>query len=137
MPEKVKTARLCLIVAGGLKLATAALMLFIFVIGAAFVGWSGERFGLLGSAVLGALGIALFAGSAVLGVVDIIAATAVGRGQVWGRVLGIALGILMLPLFPVGTVLGVFILIGLLGPDAQDWFGQGRRAPSPIGRPLP
>ncbi len=137
MPERVKTARLCLIVAGGLKLATAALMLFIFVTGAAFVGWSGERFGLLGSAVLGALGIAIFAGSAVLGVVDIIAATAVGRGQVWGRVLGIVLGILMLPLFPVGTVLGIFILIGLLGPDAQDWFGRGTRAPSPMPRPMP
>jgi hypothetical protein len=137
MPEKVKTARLCLIVAGGLKLATAALMLFIFITGAAFVGWSGERFGLLGSAVLGALGIVLFAASAVLGVVDIIAATAVGRGQVWGRVLGIVLGLLMLPLFPVGTVLGIFILIGLLGPEAQDWFGQGTRAPLPMSRPMP
>ena len=137
MPEKIKTARLCLIVAGGLKLATAALMLFIFIIGAAFIGWSGERYGLLGSALLGALGIALFAGSAVLGVVDIVAATAVGRGQVWGRVLGIVLGILMLPLVPVGTVLGIFILIGLLGPEAQDWFGQGARAPSPVARPLP
>jgi predicted Na+-dependent transporter len=137
MPEKVKTARLCLIVAGGLKLATAALMLFIFVIGAAFVGWSGERFGLLGSTVLGALGIVIFLSSALLGIVDIIAATAVGRGQVWGRVLGIVLGILMLPLFPVGTVLGIFILIGLLGPDAPDWFGQGRRATSPMPRAMP
>lgn len=136
MPEKVRTARLCLIVAGGLKIATSALMLFIFIIGASFVGWSGERFGLLGSAVLGALGIAIFAGSAVLGAVDIVAATAVGRGHAWGRVLGIVLGVLMLPLFPVGTVLGIFILIGLLGPEAQDWFGRGMRPPLPMARPM-
>ena len=59
MPNKVRTARLCLIVAGGLKIATAGLFLFILAVGSVFVGGSGERSGLLGNALLGALGIVL------------------------------------------------------------------------------
>ena len=29
----------------------------------------------------------------------------------------------MLPLFPIGTILGLFVLTGLSGRDADDWFG--------------
>jgi len=32
----------------------------------------------------------------------------------------------MLPLFPVGTVPGLFVLTGLLGADARDWFSGVR-----------
>ncbi len=126
MPENVKTARTCLIVAGCLKLATAGVLLFILIIGSSFVGLSGERYGLLGSALLGTLGFVLFGLAAAVGIVELITAAGVAKGRPWGRVLGILLGVLMLPLFPVGTVLGIFILLGLLGRGAQEWFGAGK-----------
>ncbi len=121
MPDKVKLARLCLIVAGWLKLATAGLFLFILAAGAAFVG-NDERAGLLGSALLGFTGVLLCSASAAAGALDLIAAAGVKRRAGYGRVLGCLLGVLMLPLFPVGTVLGVFIISGLLGGEAKAWF---------------
>jgi hypothetical protein len=126
MPGKVKIARLCLLICGGLKMATAALFLFIVVAGSVLVGWRGERSGLLGNAVLGALGIELFAASAVLGVFDLVTAAGVRRRSNWARFLGIFLGVLMLPLVPVGTVLGLFVLTGLLDGGARAWFSGGR-----------
>jgi 4-amino-4-deoxy-L-arabinose transferase-like glycosyltransferase len=123
MPDKVKTARLCLIVAGWLKIATAGLFLFIFVAGFLVVG-RGERYGLLGSALLGATGLLLFAVSAAAGAVDIIAAGGVRRRAKWARYLGIFLGVLLLPLFPFCTVLGLFVLSGLLGEEARAWFTE-------------
>jgi hypothetical protein len=124
MPGKVKTARLCLLVAGWLKIATAGLFLFIFVAGSVFIG-SGERSGLVGSALLGALGLVLCAASVAAGAVDLIAAIGVRQRAPWARFLGIVLGVLLLPLFPVGTVLGLFVLTGLLGDDAREWFSPG------------
>ncbi len=121
MQDKVKLARLCLLVAGWLKLATACFFLFILTAGAVLIG-GGERAGLLGSALLGSLGALLFAASAVAGAADIIAAKGVRRRAAYGRVLGVVLGVLMIPLFPVGTVLGIFILGGLLGAEARAWF---------------
>jgi hypothetical protein len=127
MPAKVKTARLCLLVAGWLMIATACLFLFIFVTGFIFVGGRGERAGLVGNVLLGGLGLALSAGSAAAGALDLIAAAGVRRGAASGRVLGAALAVLMLPLFPVGTILGLFVLSGLLNADARAWFA-GRPA---------
>ena len=124
MPDKVKLARLCLLVAGWLKIATAALFLFILLAGAVLIGRSSERSGLVGSGLLGGLGILFFAASAAIGTVDIIAAIAVKQHAAWGRGLGIVLGILMAPLFPVGTVLGIFILGGLMGGEARAWFSR-------------
>jgi len=125
MPDKVKTARLCLIIAGALKIATAGLFLFILVAGSVLIGGSSERSGLLGSALLGALGVVLGLASAAAGALDIIAAAGVRRREGWGRLLGIVMGVLMLPLFPVGTILGLFVVIGLLGADGQEWFSTG------------
>jgi len=121
MPNKVRLARFCLIVAGWLKLATAGLFLFILAAGIALVG-GGERAGLLGNALLGATGILLCAASAGAGALDLIAAAGVGRRAAYGRVLGCLLGALMLPLVPLGTVLGIFILSGLVGGEARSWF---------------
>ncbi len=125
MPNKVKTARLCLLFAGWLKIATAGLFVFIFAAGSVFIGGSSERSGLLGSALLGALGITLAAGSAAVGALDIIAAIGIRRRASWARVLGVILGVLMLPLLPVGTILGIFIIAGLLGADGREWFSTG------------
>lgn len=125
MPNKVKTARLCLLVAGWLKIATAGLFLFIFAAGFVFISGSNERSGLLGSALVGALGIVLAVASAAVGAIDIITAVGVRRRSTWARVLGVILGVVMLPLLPVGTILGLFIIAGLLGADAREWFTAG------------
>jgi hypothetical protein len=125
MPNKVKTARLCLLVAGWLKIATAGLFLFIFAAGFVFISGSNERSGLLGSALVGALGIVLAVASAAVGAIDIIAAVGIRRRSSWARVLGVILGVVMLPLLPVGTILGLFIIAGLLGAEAREWFTTG------------
>lgn len=125
MPNKVKTARLCLLVAGWLKIATAGLFLFIFAAGFVFISGSNERSGLLGSALVGALGIVLAVASAAVGAIDIITAVGVRRRSTWARVLGVILGVVMLPLLPVGTILCPFIIAGLLGADAREWFTAG------------
>ena len=130
MPAKIKIARLCLIVGGGLKIATALLFLFIFVTGAVFIGWGTERSELLGSALLGAAGVALFVLFAALGAADIVTADGIGRGKPWSRALGIALGALGLPLFPAGTLLGAFVLSGLLSAEARSWFDPSKPFPA-------
>jgi hypothetical protein len=119
MPDSIKTTRICLVVAAGLEIATAALILFIFLSGAVLVGWGTERAELLGSALLGATGITLAA-----------------KGRPWSRVAGLVLAALLLPVVPVGTVIGIFALKGLLGPDARAWFGtpNGTR---PVASPPP
>lgn len=125
MPNKIKTARLCLLVAGWLKIATAGLFLFIFAAGFVFISGSNERSGLLGSALVGGLGIVLAVASAAVGIIDIITAVGVRRRTSWARLLGVILGVLMLPLLPVGTILGLFIIAGLLGAETREWFTTG------------
>ncbi len=125
MPNKVKIARLCLLVAGWLKIATAGLFAFILASGAVLVSGNTERSGLLGSALLGRTGILLALVSAAVGLVDIAVAGGVRRQAGWSRALGILLGVLMIPLFPVWTILGLFVLSGLAGADGREWFSRG------------
>jgi len=129
MPDNIKTARICFIVAAGLEIATAALFLFIFISGAVLVGWGTERSGLLGSALLGATGILLALGFAVFGVIDLAIASAIAKGKPWARMAGIVMAVILLVLVPVGTVLGIFALKGLVGPDARAWFGSPNGIP--------
>jgi hypothetical protein len=136
MPDSIKTTRICLVVAAGLEIATAALVLFIFVSGAFLVGWGTESAKLLGSALLGATGIALAVLFASCGVFSLFAAAAIAKGRPWSRIAGLVLAILLLPVFPVGPVLGIFALKGLLGPDARAWFGLPNGArPAPAYPP--
>lgn len=128
MPDSIKVARIALVVAAGLEMATAALFLFIFVSGAVLVGWGTERAGLLGSALLGAAGILLAAVFAAFGAANLLIAAGVAKGRPWARLAGTAMAVVLLVGFPVGTVLGVLVLMGLLGPDARDWFGPARPA---------
>jgi hypothetical protein len=123
MPDSIKVARIALVVAAGLEIATAALFLFIFVSGAILIGWGTERAGLLGSAVLGAAGVALAVLFAAFGVAGLFIAAGIAEGRPWARLAGIAMALVLLIGVPVGTVLGVLVLLGLLGRDARDWFG--------------
>jgi hypothetical protein len=132
MPDSIKTTRICLVVAAGLEIATAAFFLFIFLSGAVLIGWGTERSGLLGSALLGATGVFLAVLFAAFGVADLLIAAAIAKGRPWSRIAGLVMSVLLLIAVPVGTVLGIFALKGLLGPDARTWFG------SPNGiRPAP
>ncbi len=126
MPDSIKTTRIALVVAAGLKFATAALLLFIFIAGAALIGWGTGRAGLLGSALLGATGIFLAAGLAAFGVVDLVIASAIAKGRPWARYAGMAAAVLLLAAVPVGTILGIIALAGLIGRDARDWFAPAR-----------
>jgi hypothetical protein len=137
MPDNVRTAGSCLIIAGCLLLATAGLVAFILVLGTVFVGWSGTRYNLLGGGLFGVAGFASLAVLAAAGIASLLAAGAVRRGQTRGRIAGVLLGVLMLPLFPVGTVLGGFVVAGLLGPASGSWFGAGAVSLGPRfpGRP--
>lgn len=136
MPDRIKIARLGLFVGGGLMIATALLFLFIFVAGAAVIGWGSEQAELLGSALLGATGVFLFLLSAALGAAAIFVAEGVGRGKPWSRPAGIALAAMGLLLFPVGTLLGVFVLSGLLSAEARIWFGPGKASGNGAAGPL-
>jgi len=124
MPDSVKTARICFVVAAGLEFATAALFLFIFIFGAALIGWGTERSGLLGSALLGAAGVLLALFSAAFGVADLSIASGVAKGRPWARAAGIVMAVLLVAFSPIiGWIIGGFALKGLLGPDARTWFG--------------
>lgn len=129
MPDSIKTTRICLVVAAGLQMATAALILFIFFSGAFLVGWGTERAELLGSALLGATGIMLAVLFAAYAVFGLFTASGIAKGRPWSRVAGLVLAVFLLPVLPVGTVLGIFALKGLLGPDARAWFGTPNGAP--------
>ena len=136
MPDNIRTARICFIVAAGLEIATAALFLFIFLSGAVLIGWGTERAGLLGSALLGAAGILLAVLFAAFGVADLLIAAGIAKGKPWARFAGIAMSVLLLIAVPVGMVLGIIALMGLLGPDARDWFVSAKAVRSaPVNRP--
>jgi hypothetical protein len=122
MPDSIKTARIAFVVAAGLEFATAALFAFIFISGAALVGWGSEGRGLLGSALLGTTGVLLAVAFAAFGVADLVIAAGIAKGQPWAKFAGVAMAVLLLAGVPVGTVLGIIALLGLLGGDARDWF---------------
>lgn len=128
MPNSIKTTRIAFVVAAGLDFATAALLLFIFFSGMIFIGWGTERAGLLGNVLLGATGIFLASVFAAFGVVALFIAAGIAKGRSWARIAGTVLAVLYLAAVPVGTVIGIIALMGLLGPDARDWFGTGQPA---------
>jgi len=125
MPDSIKTTRIALIVAAGLELATAALLVFIFLAGAVLIGFGTERAGLLGSALLGAAGIILALGFIAFGIADLVIAAGIAKGRPWARIAGTVIGAIYLVAVPVGTILGIIVLMGLLGRDARDWFSTG------------
>jgi hypothetical protein len=123
MPGKVGTARCVFRVIGTLGLITAAAVLGIILYGSLILHLTREEHALLGSAILGGLGLILIIAAFVLGALALLVAVGITRRRMWGRIGGFVLGGLMLALFPIGTVLGLFVLTGLSGGDAKSWFG--------------
>jgi hypothetical protein len=131
MPGKIETARLVLRVLGWLSVATAVVLSMIFVFGSLVLGLSGKEQAVVGSAVLGGLGRAIFAISLLLAVLFLLTARGIARRKAWAKPAGMVLAMLMLPVFPLGTVLGIFVLIGLLGREAKSWFAARKTVPGP------
>jgi hypothetical protein len=124
IPGKVDTARSVFRVMGALGLITAAAILGIILYGSLVLHLTGEEHALLGSAILGGLGLVLIVLAFLLGAIALLVAAGITGRQTLGRIGGFVLGALMLPLFPVGTILGLFVLTGLSGRDASAWFGE-------------
>ena len=122
MPSKVHAAKVILQVIGWLNIATAAVVVFIFVAGAFALGLTDEERTLLGSFLLGGFGLALGLGAALVGVLKLVAARGLARQRPWARILGIILGILMIPGLPLGTILGIIVLSRLASEEARAWF---------------
>jgi MFS family permease len=122
MPSKINTAKVILQVIGWLNIATAVVFLLIFILGSAVLGLSGDEHALLGSAILGGLGIAIFCVTAMSGVLYLLTARGIANKKNWAKIVGIILAILMLPWIPIGTVLGIFALTGLFSEEANSWF---------------
>ncbi len=123
MPKKVGTARAVFRVLGTLGLITAAAALGLVLYGSLILRLTREEHALLGSALLGGLGFMIFGLAFLAGAVWFLVAAGISRRRTWGRIGGLVLGGLMLPLLPIGTILGLFVLTGLSGRDAGDWFG--------------
>ena len=123
MPGKVNVARSVFRVLGGLGLITAASVLGVVLYGSLVLRLTREERALLGSAVLGGLGVLIIGLSFLSGALALIVAAGITRRRAWGRIGGFVLGGLLLPLLPVGTILGLFVLTGLAGRDANTWFG--------------
>ncbi len=123
MPEKIRIARLSLKIGGLLFLAAAALFLFILVAGNILVGIDGPGRELLGSRLLGGLGVLSLAASGAAGVLCLKTASGVERREKGARTAGLGLAFLMMPLVPFGPILAAFVLSGLLGQEARTWFG--------------
>jgi len=122
MPSKVKTAKIILQVMGWLTIVSAVIFFIGFIIGSVIIGTSGEEGALTGSAIMGGVGLIIAIISAVFGVLYLLTAKGITNKKNWAKIVGIILGILSLPGIPIGTILGIFILIGLLGGEANAWF---------------
>jgi len=122
MPSKVKTSKIILQVMGWLSIISAVIFFIGFIIGSVIIGTSGGEGALAGSAIMGGVGLIIAIISTVFGVLYLLTAKGITNKKNWAKVVGIILGILSLPGIPIGTILGIFILIGLLGGEANAWF---------------
>ena len=120
MPSKVNTARIILKVLGWIEIVIAIIFLLLFIFGGVLIGT--QEGSTAGGAIFGVVGLVIAIILAVIGILYLLTAKGIADKKNWAKVLGIILGILSLPNIPIGTILGVFILIGLIGEEADSWF---------------
>jgi hypothetical protein len=124
MPNKISTAKVILQIMGWLDIICAAGLFFIFLFGSVILGITVEKHAFLASIILGGIGLGISIMYIIFGVLYLITAKGITNKKSWAKIVGIILGILALPGVPIGTVLGIFILIGLLSPEANTWFTE-------------
>jgi hypothetical protein len=124
MPNKISTAKVILQIMGWLDIICALGLFFIFLFGSAILGITGKEHAFWASMILGGLGLGISMMCIIFGVLYLITAKGITNKKNWAKIVGIILGIFALPGVPIGTVLGIFILIGLLSPEANTWFTE-------------
>lgn len=142
MPERVRTARFCLNVAGLLLWATAALLIYILTRGAGLAGGDPERLGLARTMLPGSSNLVASFVLIAAGLILFVISAGVRRGQAWSRYAALAAGVILLPVIVVGTIPGIFIIFGMFGHKAGEWFSGGKpkatrpAAPIKAGTPV-
>lgn len=124
MPKKVNTARVILKVLGWIQIVVGVILFLFFLFGSFLIGTSGQEGAGIGSLITGTMGLILMVIVIGLGIVYLITAKGISEKKNWAKTVGIILGVLSLPNVPLGTILGIFILLGLMGEEADSWFGK-------------
>jgi len=122
MPDKIKTARVCILVGSWINVVFAALMLTLFLMGGALIGISGDSGSAVGGLIFGIFGIVIGLLLGVSALVGFMTAKGIREKKNWAKIVGIIIAILNITNVPVGTILGVLILIGLLDSESASWF---------------
>jgi drug/metabolite transporter (DMT)-like permease len=122
MPSKVNTARIMLKVLGWIQIVVGIIVVIMGLFGGALIGTSGQEGSGAVAAIVGVWGIVAGIIAIAFGVIYLMTAKGVEEKKNWAKIVGIIVGILSLFSFPIGTILGIFILIGLMGEEANSWF---------------
>lgn len=126
MPDKIKTAHICLLINGWLDVAVVLLFSVIFI---SLVGLMASSSNSLSpedsNPMIIGFGIATLLLLAAA-TISFLVAWGVKRKKNWAKIVGIIFAILNLSSFPVGTILGILILLGLFSQEANVWFSTKR-----------
>ena len=122
MPDKIKTARICLLVGSWINVVIAALMLVLFLMSGALIGVSGDSGSAVGGLIFGIFGVVIALMLGVSALVGFMTAKGIREKKNWAKIVGIIIAILSVTNVPIGTILGVLILIGLLDSESSAWF---------------
>jgi predicted permease len=131
MPDKLKNARLCLLINGWLSAVGAflfALMFFIISVGLASTDDPDAAAGAFFVAILGLIVVLLFAAAAVI---SFMAAKGITEKKEWAKVVAVIIAVLTVGNFPIGTALGVFILLGIFDESSKSWFSSSQATTQP------
>jgi hypothetical protein len=121
----VKVLGVLFIAMGVLGLVGAMLSSVAFGLLAGLVGASGDEAAPLGSAVLGATGLALTVALILFSAPSIVCGWGLLKFRPWARTLAIILAAISLLIFPYGTVFGVYALWVLFSQSTEAVFEKG------------
>lgn len=127
MPTSIKTSKIIIQVYGWLMIVLAALaivfsflLVIIVLIGGISEGEVEEALtaGLI-IFIMFIMGIFLFA---AIGFILLKTAKAIEQRESWGKIVGIIWAVMIIFSFPIGTLAGIFIMVGLLSHETDEWF---------------
>ncbi|MEI7690547.1 MAG: hypothetical protein WCI63_02900 [bacterium] len=122
MPDKIKTARVCILVGSWINVVLAAIMLVLFLMSGALIGVSGDSGSAVGGLIFGIFGVVIALLLGVSALVGFMTAKGIREKKNWAKIVGIIIAILNVTNVPIGTILGVLILIGLFDSESSAWF---------------
>lgn len=125
MSTHVKVLGVLFVAMGVLGLVGALFSSVAFGLLAGAVGASGDEGAPLGSAVLGATGLALTVALVLFSAPSIVCGWGLLQFRPWSRILAIVLAAIALLVFPYGTVFGVYALWVLFRKGTEAVFERG------------